>query len=239
MGARAFALCEGRSVDDAPTTRAPDEYERRYMDADRALVIARVRQLLWLRLAFAAAIAVLVVVNVQQLMIIVPRLWELRHVAPLAVAAFFAVYIPLWLLPVLWFPVAELIGAVTRVVLTPTHLRVHRGFRTTDVPLEAVTGVAVEQTRRWFPSRLSWRDAVYQSFRTKDSLRVEWTDAKGRPRRLWVYLDEAEALRERVERARGGDTRVRIDVEAEADEEAATEEEWAEARETSGRRREG
>lgn len=225
-------------MDDAPTTRPPDEYERRYMDADRALVIARVRQLLWLRLTFAAIIAVLVVVNVQQLMIIVPRLWDLRHVAPLAVAAFFAVYIPLWLLPVLWFPVAELIGAVTRVVLTPTHLRVHRGFRTTDVPLEAVTGVTVEQTQRWFPSRVSWRDAVYQSFRTKDSVRVEWVDAKGRPRRLWVYLDEADALRDRIERARGGGTGVRIDVGAEEEGDAvATEEEWAVASETPEARR--
>ena len=225
-------------MDDAPTTRPPDEYERRYMDADRALVIARVRQLLWLRLTFAAIIAVLVVVNVQQLMIIVPRLWDLRHVAPLAVAAFFAVYIPLWLLPVQWFPVAELIGAVTRVVLTPTHLRVHRGFRTTDVPLEAVTGVTVEQTQRWFPSRVSWRDAVYQSFRTKDSVRVEWVDAKGRPRRLWVYLDEADALRDRIERARGGGTGVRIDVGAEEEGDAvATEEEWAVASETPEARR--
>lgn len=228
-------------MDDAPTTRPPDEYERRYMDADRALVIARVRQILWLRLTFAAIIAVLVVVNVQQLMIIVPRLWDLRHVAPLAVAAFFAVYIPLWLLPVLWFPVAELIGAVTRVVLTPTHLRVHRGFRTTDVPLDAVTGVTVEQTQRWFPSRVSWRDAVYQSFRTKDSVRVEWVDAKGRPRRLWVYLDEADALRDRIERAGGGGTGVRVDVATEDNGDAdATEEEWAVASETpEARRREG
>ncbi len=135
----------------------------------------------------------------------------------------------------LWFPVAELVGAVTRVVLTPTHLRVHRGFGTTDIPLDAVTGVAVEQTKRWFPARLSRRDAVYQSFRTKDSVRVEWVDAKGRPRRLWVYLDGAEALRERIERARGGGTGVRIDVGA-TDEETS-DEEWATEREESARRR--
>ncbi len=224
-------------MDDAPTTRAPDEYERKYMDADRALLIARVRQLLWLRLALAAFVAGMVVVNVQQLIVIVPRLWELRHVAPGAVAAFFAACVPFWAL-VLWFPVAELVGAVTRVVLTPTHLRVHRGFGTTDVPLGAVTGVAVEQTQRWYPARLSRRDAVYQSFRTKDSVRVEWIDAKGRPRRLWVYLDGAEALRQRIELARNGGTGVRVDVGAAGDDDTAADEEWATEREAT-RRREG
>lgn len=62
-------------------------------------------------------------------------------------------------------------------VLTPTHLRVHRGLAAlTDVPLDAVTAVAVERTRRWFPELplrgrgLRLLDTVYQSFRTKESL---------------------------------------------------------------------
>lgn len=213
-------MCDGRAVDEPTTSRATDEYERRYMDADRAVAIARVRQRLGLRLALLALLLVAVVVNVQQLMFIVPRLWALRHVAPMAVALFALGCLPFWL-AVLWYPVAEILGAVTRVVVTPTHVRVHQGLRATDVPLDAITSVAMERTARWFPEvpvrrSLARRDAVYQSFRTKDALRVEWLDEKGRSRRVWVYLDEAEALRHQIEALRSGHTGVRVDVEGEA-----------------------
>lgn len=204
---------------DEPIARAPDEYERRYMDADRAVMIAWVRQRLGLRLGLMALVGLMAAVNLHQFLEIAPRLWALRHQAPLVVGAIFAMYAVLALL-MMSYPVSELIGAVTRVVLTPTHLRVHRGLGTTDVPLGAITDVAVERTTRWFPKLPAFggvmrRDVVYQSFRTKESLRVEWRDERGRARRVWVYLDQAEALRERIEALRGGATGVRVDVEEE------------------------
>lgn len=213
-------LCDGCGVDEPLIARAPDEYERQYMDADRAVAIARVRQRLELRLALMAFVVSVVVFNLQGLFVIAPWLWALRYEAPLFVGAVFASYAFL-ALSLLWLPVAELLGAVTRVVLTPTHLRVHRGLAMTDVPLSAVTAVAVERTPRWFPALpafrgLSRRDAVYQSFRTRESVRVEWLDEKGRSRRVWVYLDEAEALRERIEALRGGATGVRVELADEA-----------------------
>lgn len=201
---------------DEPIARPPDEYERQYMDADRAVLIARVRQRLELRLGLLALVAVMAAVNLQQFIEIAPRLWALRHQAPLVVGAIFGMYALLALL-MMSYPVSELIGAVTRVVLTPSHLRVHRGLATTDVPLGAITGVAVERTARWFPKLpalggLTRRDVVYQSFRTKESLRVEWRDQRGRTRRVWVYLDQAHALRERIEALRGGATGVRVEL---------------------------
>lgn len=231
-------LCNGWSVDEPSIARAPDEYERQYMDADRAVAIARVRQRLELRLALMAFVLSVVVFNLQGLVVIAPWLWALRHEAPLFVGVVFASYAFL-ALSLLWLPIAELLGAVTRVVLTPTHLRVHRGLATTDVPLSAVTAVAVERTSRWFPALpafrgLSRRDTVYQSFRTRESVRVEWLDEKGRSRRLWVYLDEAEALRERIEALRGGSTGVRVEL---ADEALETDEREASAGEAPARGR--
>ncbi|MDO9022232.1 MAG: hypothetical protein Q8S73_31960 [Deltaproteobacteria bacterium] len=204
---------------DEPIARPPDEYERRYMDADRAVMIAWVRQRLGLRLGLMGLVGVMAAVNLHQFLEIAPRLWALRHQAPLVVGVIFGMYAVLALL-MMSYPVSELIGAVTRVVLTPTHLRVHRGLGTTDVPLGAITDVAVERTARWFPKLpalggVMRRDVVYQSFRTKESLRVEWQDERGRARRVWVYLDQAEALRERVEALRGGATGVRVDVDEE------------------------
>lgn len=209
---------------DEPIARAPDEYERRYMDADRAVMIAWVRQRLGLRLGLMALVGVMAAVNLHQFLDIAPRLWALRHQAPLVVGAIFAMY-AIFALLIVSYPVSELLGAVTRVVLTPTHLRVHRGLGTTDVPLDAITDVAVERTSRWFPKLpalggLMRRDVVYQSFRTKESLRVEWRDERGRARRVWVYLDEAEGLRERIEALRSGGTGVRVDVAEAAGDEA-------------------
>lgn len=206
---------------DEPIARPPDEYERRYMDADRAVMIAWVRQRLGLRLGLMGLVGVMAAVNLHQFLEIAPRLWALRHQAPLVVGVIFGMYAVLALL-MMSYPVSELIGAVTRVVLTPTHLRVHRGLGTTDVPLGAITDVAVERTERWFPKLpalggVMRRDVVYQSFRTKESLRVEWQDERGRARRVWVYLDQAEALRERIEALRGGATGVRVDVDEEVE----------------------
>lgn len=189
------------------------------MDADRAVMAVRVRQRLWLRVAFAAPALVLSAVYAAQLAFLVPRLWAIRHALPLHVLLPIVAVLSLPLvMALLWLPFGELLDAVTRVVLTPTHLRVHRGLFATDVPLDAVTGVTVERTERWFPQVPTLRglarlDHVYQSFRTKEALRVEWLDAKGRTHRVWAYLDEAEALRERIESFRGGRTGVRVDAE--------------------------
>jgi uncharacterized membrane protein YdbT with pleckstrin-like domain len=135
---------------DEPIARAPDEYERKYMDADRAVMIAWVRQRLGLRLGLMALVGVMAAVNLHQFLEIAPRLWVLRHEAPLVVGAIFAMY-AIFAALIMSYPVSELLGAVTRVVLTPTHLRVHRGLGMTDVPLGAITDVAVERTARWFP----------------------------------------------------------------------------------------
>jgi hypothetical protein len=204
-----------------PTSRAPDEYERTYMDADRAVFIAWVRQHPRLRLVLTALFVGVAVFTAQQVFVFAPWLWGLRDRVPLLVAMIFGVYAVCALL-VMSLPVLALIGAVTRVVLTPTHLRVHRGLATTDVPLASVDRVATEHTARWFPELpafggVSRRNVVYQSFRTKRSLRVEWRDERGRARRLWVYLDEAEALRERIEAQRGGATGVRVALDAAED----------------------
>jgi len=229
-------------MDESPIARAPDEYERQYMDAARAVLIARVRQRLDLRLAMMALVVAVALFNLQGVLVLAPWLWALRHEAPVFVYAVFGAYAALGL-SVLWVPLAELAGAVTRVVLTPTHLRVHRGLATTDVPLDAVTAVAVERTRRWFPELplrrgLARLDTVYQSFRTRESLRVEWRDAKGRTRRVWVFLDEAEALRERIESLRGGATGVRVELDETVGQEwEADEEETGAAR--PGRRSKG
>lgn len=235
-------MCDRRGVDEPPIARAPDEYERQYMDAARAVLIARVRQRLDLRLAMMALVLAVAVFNLQGVMVLAPWLWALRHEAPVFVYAVFGAYAALGL-SVLWVPLAELAGAVTRVVLTPTHLRVHRGLATTDVPLDAVTAVAVERTRRWFPELplrrgLRRLDTVYQSFRTKESLRVEWRDQRGRTRRVWVFLDEAEALRERIEGLRGVATGVRVELGETVGEERETDEEEAAAA-RSGRRAKG
>lgn len=199
------------------------------MDAGRAVAMVRVRQRLGVRLAFAAPALVLSVVYAAQLTFLVPRLWAIRHALPLHVLLMLAAVLSLPLfMALLWMPFGELLDAVTRVVLTPTHLRVHRGLFATDVPLDAVTGVAVERTKGWFPAVPTLRglarlDHVYQSFRTKESLRVEWLDAKGKTHRVWVYLDEAAALKERIGSLRAGSTGVRVDVDA-ADDGAAVDE---------------
>ncbi len=236
-------MCDRRGVDEPPIARAPDEYERQYMDAARAVLIARVRQRLDLRLAMMALVVAVAAFNLQGVLVLAPWLWALRHEAPVFVYAVFGAYVALGL-SVLWVPLAELAGAVTRVVLTPTHLRVHRGLATTDVPLDAVTAVAVERTRRWFPELplrrgLARLDTVYQSFRTKESLRVEWRDARGRTRRVWVFLDEAEALRERIEGLRSGATGVRVELGEGTVEEHEEDEAEATGAARSGRRSKG
>ena len=231
---------------DEPIARPPDEYERKYMDADRAVMVAWVRQRLELRLGLTALVGGMAAVNLAQFLEIAPRLWALRHQAPLVVGAIFGMY-SIFALLIMSYPISELIGAVTRVVLTPTHLRVHRGLGATDVPLGAITDVAVERTARWFPTLpalggLLRRDVVYQSFRTKEALRVAWRDERGRARRVWVYLDQAEALRERIEALRGGATGVRVEAVEAEEEEALVEEAYGDevatavARAAKGRR---
>jgi hypothetical protein len=115
---------------------------------------------------------------------------------------------------------ALLIDFVTRAVLTPTHLRVHRGLWTDDVPLSAITEAAVVDVSRWVPAvsiagALLRRERDYLDWGDGGALRVSWRDEKGRARRIWVRLDEAELFLSRIESLREGDV---TGVRAAADE---------------------
>ncbi len=68
---------------------------------------------------------------------------------------------------------------------------------------------------------------------------MEWRDARGRTRRVWVFLDEAEALRERIEGLRSGATGVRVELGEGTVEEHEEDEAEATGAARSGRRSKG
>ena len=103
----------------------------------------------------------------------------------------------------------------TRVVLTPSHLHVHRGFWSDDIALGSITRVAVEDLSPWSSNAsllalVLGRQRDYASFGVREVLRVEWTDAKGRARTTWVRFEGADAFRAQIEGLRGGATGVRV-----------------------------
>lgn len=211
----------------AATAGAPDEYERRYMEGDRALARARQRMPRWVPLSALAVVAA-------AFWTVSPTLaWLWRHrdlpgaaLALAVVGGWFAVNSAALIL-------ALLVDHITRVVVTSTHLRVHRGLWTDDIALASVTAVAVESARWWRPRHtllgaLSRRERSYLTPGSQRALRVEWRDAKGRARKLWVQFDDASMIAERVASqmpARGG---VRIetvpDDDSAADDEALSDE---------------
>jgi hypothetical protein len=112
---------------------------------------------------------------------------------------------------------ALLLDFVTRAVLTPSHLRVHRGLWTDDIALEAVTDVSVVEVNRWLPASslagmLFRRERDYLDWGDGDALRVSWRDERGRARRIWVRMHEAHAFLLRIEaQRRGAATGVRVE----------------------------
>jgi hypothetical protein len=135
---------------------------------------------------------------------------------------------------------AAVIDHVTRVTLTATHLRVHRGLWADDIPLSAVTRVTAESMSPWSSKAtllgvLLRRERDYASFGVREVLGVEWRDEKGRTRKTWARFEGAEAFRAQIEALRGGATGVRA-AAAEAGEGEALEAEAAGSRAKAARR---
>jgi hypothetical protein len=189
---------------------APDEYELRYMDGARAIARVRQRQARWFVAALMAAVALLVAS-------LVPMLWHLaQSPGGRAVALLYSAVFALELLALV---PAMILGHITRAVVTPSHLRVHVGLLTSDVPLGAITALAVEPVRRWRPpgstlGRLLGRERVFVNLDAEQCLRVDWRDERGRGRTLWAQLDAAPELCALLASLTAGRTGVRVEAGA-------------------------
>jgi uncharacterized membrane protein len=188
---------------------APDEYERRYMDGDRAILRARQRQAAWVpALVLAMLLAVMAHFGFA-----LAWLWQ-RAATPFAMAVFVAsVFYGLFV--VMTTLVAALIDHVTRITLTATHLRVHRGLWADDIPLAAITRVTAERMSPWTSKAtlagvILRRERDYASFGVREVLGVEWRDEKGRARKTWARFEGAETFRARIEALLGAPTGVRV-----------------------------
>lgn len=213
---------------------APDDYERRYMDGDRALLRARQRQARWVPGVVLAMLALVMT----HFALTLAWLWQ-RAATPLALAVFVASAL-YGLFVVATTLLAAVIDHVTRVTLTATHLRVHRGLWADDIPLSAVTRVTAESMSPWSSKAtllgvLLRRERDYASFGVREVLGVEWRDEKGRTRKTWARFEGAEAFRAQIEALRGGATGVRA-AAAEAGEGEALEAEAAGSRAKAARR---
>jgi hypothetical protein len=197
---------------------APDDYERRYMDGDRAVLRARQRQAPWV----PAVVLLLLLGVMANFVVTLAWLWQ-RAATPLALFVFTASAL-YGMFVVATTVLAAIIDHVTRVTLTETHLRVHRGLWADDIPLAAITAVSAEQMSPWTSKAtllgvLLRRERDYASFGVREVLGVEWRDAKGRARKTWARFEGAEAFRAQIEALRGGATGVRVaSDEGEADE---------------------
>lgn len=191
---------------------APDDYERRFMDGDRALLRARQRQAAWV----PGVVLALLLAVMANFAVTLAWLWQ-RAATPLALAVFVesALY---GLFVVATTLLAAVIDHVTRVTLTATHLRVHRGLWADDIPLAAVTRVTAEEMSPWTSKAtlagvILRRERDYASFGVREVLAVEWRDERGRARKTWARFAGAEAFRARIEGLRGGATGVRVATE--------------------------
>ncbi len=174
---------------DASAADGPDEFERLYMDGDRALVRVRRRQPRWVRLAMLA----LVLWWVAQLAPVMVLLWRLMH---LPGAMWTALAYGLYLLACTGLMVAGFLGGLAaRVVLSPSHLRVQQALLLIEVPVSSVRAVSVERLGWRAPGtllgNLRLREQSYGFPWEKQALKVEWTDDKGRERVTWVRTDAA------------------------------------------------
>lgn len=212
---------------------APDDYERRFMDGDRALLRARQRQAAWVPgVVFTLLLAVMA-----NFVVTLAWLWQ-RAVTPLALAVFVASAL-YGLFVVATTLLAAVIDHVTRVTLTATHLRVHRGLWADDIPLAAVTRVTAEEMSPWTSKAtlagvILRRERDYASFGVREVLAVEWRDEKGRARKTWARFAGAEAFRARIEGLRGGATGVRVAADDTGEAGEGVEEAAAEAAEAAG-----
>ncbi len=189
----------------------PDDYERRFMDADRAVLRVRQRQPRWMVLLLLGQIAVTALAVLPAL----SELWLHRGVGPMtgmlvAVVATFAVSTMLMAL-------GALLNHLTRVVVTPTHLRVHRGVLTQDLALETITGVGFDALPWWHARgltrrRLTGRDMVIVHAGSRGALRVDWRDDRGRDRTTWFQFDAAEEVCVALEKVLAQRSGVRVDA---------------------------
>jgi hypothetical protein len=165
-------------------------------------------------------------------------LWQ-RAATPLAMLVFTASAL-YGMFVVATTVLAAIIDHVTRVTLTATHLRVHRGLWADDIPLAAIIAVSAEEMSPWSSKAtllgvLLRRERDYASFGVREVLGVEWRDEKGRARKTWARFEGADGFRAEIEARRGGATGVRV---AEEEREAQGEEVEA-APEVTGHARKG
>lgn len=202
------------------TLTSPDDYERHYMSADRALLRVRQRQPRWVPATALAVMFMAMVVSWPSLSF----MWERRDVPGIAL---------ILAMMVGWFAVnniallfALLTDHITRIALTPSHLLVHRGLWTDEIALSEITAVEAESAEWWRPKHtlkgaLLRRERSYLTPGVKRALRVEWKDAKGRARKVWVQFDAAPAFASRIASLRGvsvaGVTGVRVEDEVESE----------------------
>jgi hypothetical protein len=207
-----------------PLLSAPDDYEQRYMNAGGALLRVRQRQPRWVPATALAVMLGAMVLSWPSLAF----MWSRRDVPGMALVLG---------VMVAWFAVnnvallfALITDHITRVALTPSHLLVHRGLWTDEIPLAEVTSVEVEAAQWWRPKHtlkgaLLRRERSYLTPGVERALRVEWRDAKGRARKTWVQFHEAHAFASRIASLRGGATGVRVEA---AEEEAPSADEGME-----------
>ena len=189
----------------------PDDYERRFMDADHAVIRARQRQPRWMVLLLLAQIAVTGLAVLPAL----SELWQHRGVGPMtgmlvAVVAAFAV-------STMAMSLGTLLNHLTRVVVTPTHLRVHRGVFTQTVALDAITGVGADALPWWHARgvtrrRLTGHEMVVVHAGSRAALRVDWRDDRGRDRTTWFQFDAAAEVCAALEQLLAPRTGVRVDA---------------------------
>ena len=158
---------------------------------------------------------------VSQVVVVLAWLWESIHVPGFSTAfallsAYLAVLVVFGLL-------AAIVDHVTRVVLTPSHLRVHRGLWEDDIQLGAIERVRVEAVSPWLPQvsllgALLRRERDYMAFGVREALRVEWRTDRGRRKTTWVRFDAAPAFLARIEGLRLGSSGVRVAPEDAAEE---------------------
>ena len=191
---------------------APDDYERRYMDGDRAVLRARQRQAPWV----PTVVFMLLLGVMTNFAVTLAWLWQ-RAATPLAMFVFTASAL-YGMFVVATTVLAAIIDHVTRVTLSATHLRVHRGLWADDIPLAAITAVSAEEMSPWTSKAtllgvLLRRERDYASFGVREVLGVEWRDEKGRARKTWARFEGADAFRAEIEARRGGATGVRVAAE--------------------------